>query len=248
MTAQPIVTGHRGARGEAPENTVVGFQYALGLGLTIIELDVRMAADGELVVIHDSTVDRTTNGSGNVADLTVAELQALDARSVHTEWPTPAIIPTFDEALEATRALDILLVEIKTDTPERLNQIVPKTIEAIRRHGMESTCMIISFDTYALELAQRDAPEIRRSLIGNWNEEHFLESALRLGVVQIDCHHPDADRALVQRARETGGFKVGGWQTNTEDDLDSCLTLNPDYISSDNPTFIIGKLKERGIL
>lgn len=247
MTAQPIVTGHRGARGEAPENTVAGFQYALGLGLTVIELDVRMSVEGELVVIHDSTVDRTTNGTGNVAEMTVADMQALDARSIHTDWPEPAIIPTFDEALEATTSLGILLVEIKTDTPERLDQIVPKTIEAIRRHGRESSCRIISFDTYALGIAQREAPEILRSLIGNWNEEHFLEDALRLEVSQIDPHHPDADRALIQRARETGGFKVGGWQTNTEADLDSCLTLNPDYISTDQPTFIIGKLKERGI-
>jgi glycerophosphoryl diester phosphodiesterase len=78
-----ILIGHRGGRFEAPENTLPGFRYALDLGLEAVEFDLRLTRDGQVVVIHDSTVDRTTNGTGAVADLTLAEIQALDARARH---------------------------------------------------------------------------------------------------------------------------------------------------------------------
>ncbi len=232
-----LIVGHRGARHEAPENTLPGFRHALGLGLKLVEFDVRMSADGHLVIIHDDSVDRTTTGTGKVAEMTLAELQALDARAAFPDWPEPCVIPTFAEALEVCRGFPIILVEIKKDTPERLNVIVPKTIEEIRRQGLESQARIISFDTHALEIAQHDAPEIKRHLIGDWNAEHFLEDAIRLEVVQIEAHHPTADRALVRRAREAG-FSIGAWQTNSEEDLRSVLEMEPDVFSSDCPTYI----------
>jgi len=246
MPRIPQIVGHRGARSEAPENTLPGFQYAIDLGLPIVEFDVHLSADGELVIIHDHTVDRTTNGTGTVADMTLAELQALDARSIHTDWPEPCIIPTLAQALEVTRAFDIILVEIKKTTPERSDIIVPLVIAEIRRQGLTDKARIIGFDPYALSIAQREAPEIKRHLIGDWNAEHFLEDARRLEVVQIEAHHPTADRALVARAREEG-FSIGAWQTNTVEDLESVLELDPDVLSSDNPTFIRQLLAERGL-
>src|SRR5687768_9710541 len=82
-----ILLGHRGARFEAPENTLPGFRYAIDLGLEAVEFDLRLTRDGEVVVIHDETVDRTTNGTGAVADLTLGEVQRLDARSIFPDWP-----------------------------------------------------------------------------------------------------------------------------------------------------------------
>jgi glycerophosphoryl diester phosphodiesterase len=232
-----LIVGHRGARHEAPENTLPGFRHAIGLGLQIVEFDVRMSADDELVIIHDDSVDRTTTSTGKVADMTLAELQSLDARAAFPDWPEPCAIPTLIEALEVCRAFPIILVEIKKDVPERIDVIVPKTIAEIRQLGLENQARIISFDTHALEIAQRDAPEIKRHLIGDWNAEHFLDDAIRLEVVQIEAHHPTADRALVRRAREAG-FSIGAWQTNTEEDLRSVLEMEPDVFSSDCPTYI----------
>lgn len=240
------IIGHRGARFEAPENTVAGFRYARSLGLNIVEFDVRMTADGVIVVIHDDSVNRTTNGSGMVADFTLAELQMLDARSIHTAWPEPVSIPTLDETLDAVSDFSTILLEIKTDTPDRLDQIVPKSLARVVAHDLNAQVIVLSFDTYALEISRRVMPGLRRSLIGNWDDSSFLDQAIELGCCQLEAKHNTADRALVDRARGLG-FSIGAWQTNTEDDLESVLTLKPIMLSSDNPTLIARLLADRGL-
>src|SRR5690606_17261213 len=87
------ILGHRGAKGEAPENTLAGFAYAKQIGLDAIELDVRLTKDDQVVIMHDPTVDRTTNGQGAVGELTFAELHALDARADFPEWPAACSVP-----------------------------------------------------------------------------------------------------------------------------------------------------------
>src|SRR5918997_3731451 len=85
----PVNLAHRGASALAPENTIEAFRLAVEAGAGGLELDVHMTRDGHLVVIHDATVDRTTNGTGAVSDLTLTEVLALDARSIHQDWPGP---------------------------------------------------------------------------------------------------------------------------------------------------------------
>src|SRR5690625_794500 len=118
--------GHRGARFEAPENTVPGFRYAVGLGLSAVEFDVRLTKDDELVIIHDDTVDRTTNGAGRVADMTLSELQSLDARFRFPYWSEPCTIPTLVDVLNEVGSMETLEIEIKRDEPERLERLVPR--------------------------------------------------------------------------------------------------------------------------
>ncbi len=89
-----LIYGHRGARGEAPENTLAGFHRALAAGASRVELDLRLSSDEELVVIHDETVNRTTDGRGLVAHKSVAELARLDARRAGPDWPDPQSVPT----------------------------------------------------------------------------------------------------------------------------------------------------------
>ena len=232
-----LMIGHRGARFEAPENTVPGFRYALGLGLRAVEFDVRMTRDGQLVVIHDATVDRTTDGSGEVSSFTLAELQALDARSIFPDWPEPCPIPTFGEVLDIVGHLPELLVEIKGDAPERLEQIVPQTIAELRSRDIGSQATITSFEPYGLELARREAPEIRRGYIGRWDTQEFLDTAVRLDCAQIDANHTTADRALVAKARSLR-MRVVGWPTNSRADLDSVRTLEAELYCTDNPTLL----------
>lgn len=229
--------GHRGARFEAPENTVPGFRYALGLGLQAVEFDVRMTKDEQLVVIHDATVDRTTDGSGEVASFSLAEIQALDARSAFPDWPEPCRVPAFAEVLDVVGHLPELLIEIKGDAPARLDRVVPKTVAEIRSRGIEHQVTITSFDPYALELAHREAPEIRRGYIGRWDAPDFLETAVRLGCAQIDANHTTADRGLVAKARSLR-MRIVGWPTNSQEDLDSVRTLEPELFCTDRPTLL----------
>ncbi len=229
--------GHRGARFEAPENTVPGFRYALELGVRAVEFDIRMTKDDQLVVIHDATVDRTTDGEGEVASFTLAELQALDARSIFPDWPDPCRVPTFGEVLDVVQHLPELLVEIKGDTPERLDVIVPTTLAEIEPRGIASQVTLTSFDPYALEIAQRVAPGIRRGFIGAWDTPDFLDTAIRLGCTQIDANHANADRALVSKARSLR-MRVVGWPTNSQEDLDSVRELQPELFCTDRPTLL----------
>ena len=100
------VVGHRGAAGVQPENTLPGFEYALSLGCEYVETDVHLSKDGHSVIIHDDTVNRTTNGQGRVADLTLAELRSLDAGQGRQ-------IPLLQEVLDVVRDIAILLCELK---------------------------------------------------------------------------------------------------------------------------------------
>ena len=232
-----IIIGHRGARFEAPENTVPGFRYAIDLGLSAVEFDIRMTSDDQLVVIHDATVDRTTNGEGPVSSFTLAEIQALDARSIFPDWPEPCRIPTFGEVLDVVEVLPELMIEIKGDTPERLDQIVPKAIAEILRRDIADRVVLTSFDPYALELIQRHAPQIRTGYIGDWNTQEFLDGAVRLGCWQVDAKHSTADSGLISKARSLG-LRIVGWPTNSQEDLDSVLNMKPDLFCTDNPTLL----------
>ncbi len=234
---EPQIMGHRGARFEAPENTVPGFRYAVGLGLTSVEFDVRLTADDALVVIHDETVDRTTNGEGRVADLTLQQLQALDARSIFPDWPEPCTIPTFAEVLDVVGQLPTIEVEIKSDAPERLERLVPLVVEEIRSRGIGHQVMLTSFDAVALAIAQRVAPEIRRCYIGRWDSLEFVDTAKELGCCRAGVNHPNADSDVVKAARDQE-LEVCCWPTNSDDDLRSALSFSPDVICTDNPSLI----------
>jgi len=149
------IVGHRGARNEAPENTIPGFAYAVQLGLQAVELDVRLARDGQLVVIHDATVDRMTDRSGDVGTFTAEELAGMGARAEHPEWPDPCGIPTLTEVLDVVDHLPRLLIEIKVNGVDGLEPVVTGVLEQIRMRGLEDRATITSFEPAALEIVQR---------------------------------------------------------------------------------------------
>ncbi|HET8586651.1 MAG TPA: glycerophosphodiester phosphodiesterase family protein, partial [Candidatus Limnocylindria bacterium] len=180
--------GHRGAKGEAPENTIPGFEYAKHIpGLDAFEFDVHLAKDGTLVVIHDATVDRTTNATGPVAGFTAAELAALDARAAFPDWPAPCGVPTLDQVLDVLADIPMMQIEIKTDTPDRLERVVPLLLTTIHDRQMEEQVIITSFDPAALAIVQRLEPDYpQRGYIGKWDSDDFLTQALALGCTQAN--------------------------------------------------------------
>lgn len=237
------VNGHRGARFEVPENTLVGFRHAIALGLESVEFDVRSTADGELVVIHDATVDRTTNGTGKVSQMTLAEIRELDARSIHTSWPDPVHVPTLAEVLETLRPMPSMEIEIKRDTADGLEYEVPAIIAAIRAAGRSETATITSFDPYALELAQKHAPEIKRGMIGDWSDSTLWYLARLFHVSRACINLGTATPELVQRARDEGYLTVG-WPCNDEHAVRTVLSCGFDAICTDAPTIfapLLGK-------
>ena len=149
---RPWIIAHRGASEEEPENTLRAFRRALALGADMVELDLHRSRDGHLVVIHDGRVDATTDGQGEVAALTLAELRRLDAGRGER-------IPTFEEALELPREGCGLYVELKgagTAGP---------AVEAIRHHGLAASVIVGSFQPALIAEARARAPEIPISLL-----------------------------------------------------------------------------------
>ncbi len=141
--------GHRGAKGHAPENTLASFQLGMEMGVTAVETDVHLSKDGEVVLIHDHTVDRTTNGHGFVKDLTLAELKKLDAGSWFAARFAGERIPTLTELLIWAKDKVGVAIEIKNG-PIYYPGIAEKTIRLLREHGMERQAILISFDHFVL--------------------------------------------------------------------------------------------------
>lgn len=232
------VIGHRGARHEAPENTLAGFAHAIALGLAAVEFDIRLSRDGELVVIHDATVDRTTNGSGEVSSFTAAELAALDARSGFADIALPCGVPTFDAVLDLLDPAGMgMMIEIKQDVPEREERIVAGILERLRARKLTEQATITSFDPVALEFVARDAPGQRRGFIGAWDDGSFLETALRLGCAQGDLHHTTASAAMVEKVHAAGLTAIG-WPCNTREEVDLLIGWGVDAVTSDAPSFV----------
>ena len=151
ITAHPVV-GHRGNAAHAPENTIESFRQAVDIGVDALELDVRLSADGHVVVIHDPILDRTTNQSGRVDRLTLAELQRADAGARFTKdggksWPYRGkgiVVPTLDQVLASFPSMP-LLIEIKAPAASRAARAI------IERHSAAQRCIVASFDESAMD-------------------------------------------------------------------------------------------------
>jgi glycerophosphoryl diester phosphodiesterase len=154
-----LVIAHRGASSLAPENTMAAICAAIELGVDIVEVDVHRSADGELVVVHDSTVDRTTDGEGRVSRLTLEELKALDAGSWFKSSFREERIPTLREVLEAVGDRAIVLIELKA------KRIELQTIELVQELGMSHQVMIQSFDSHQIQIVNQNAPDIPTFLL-----------------------------------------------------------------------------------
>ena len=237
------IIGHRGARKEAPENTVSGFLYAKQLGLQSIELDVRLTRDNQLVVIHDATVDRTTTTTGAVADFTAAELAAMDARSECPDWPDIVGIPTLEQVLDVTGDFRVVQIEIKKDTEERMEAIVEALVRVIQNRGIQDQVILSSFEPFALEALLRLAPSLPRAYIGDYDTPAFLETALRLTCVQADMSLTTSSADMVAQAH-AHGLRVVGFQCNTPEALERALAWNIDGATSDVPSSILPLLPQ----
>lgn len=232
------IIGHRGAKNEAPENTLPGFLHARRIGLKAVELDVRLTLDNQLAVIHDSTVDRTTDASGPVASFTAAELAGLDARSAFPNWPEVVGVPTLDQVLNVLDDMPMIQVEIKEDTEERMERVAEAVIEAVRHRKLESRTILSSFETHAVEAIGRLAPNQARALIGAYDTPEYVGTALELGCTQVDISLTKSSVEIVSRAHREG-LRVVGFQCNAPEALQRSLAWGVDAATSDVPSSIL---------
>ncbi|WP_051951560.1 glycerophosphodiester phosphodiesterase [Actinacidiphila yeochonensis] len=197
--------GHRGVMGVEPENTIRSFLRAQHELLDGIELDLHLSKDGELVVMHDETVDRTTNGSGAVSDLTVAELRTLDAGQGER-------VPLFGEVLEAMRPDLPIQAEIKDVHAARV------LARLIREQDLLGRVQVLSFFDEALHEFNRELPGGTMVLVADPTDPDLADRARAVGarLVSVDMRLVNLDS--VDRCRDAG-IDVMAWSVNTPRDL-----------------------------
>lgn len=202
------IGGHRGAREAAPENTIAGFEAALAAGADYLENDVRRSADGALLVIHDDSVDRTTNGHGEVARLTLAELQALDAGSAFGPTFAGERMPTLDEFLRWIEARPPLGAVIEAKS----SGVGAEIAEAIARSSARDHLSICSFSADEIRAAKAARPEVPCILLFGWRPHTQDPIALTrgCGADGADLPWPWLDASLAARVHEAGLLLGGG--------------------------------------
>jgi glycerophosphoryl diester phosphodiesterase len=230
---QPIIAGHRGAAGIAPENTLPSFRKAAELGVRLIELDVRLTRDGQLVCFHDDRLDRVTAARGPVAEwdwAALAEVEVLPG-AFHGAYPGTRI-PRLADVLADLPADCHFLVELKAE-PVRPELLVERTLAEISAAGADERCRIISFDLELLRLARQSSLNLG-VLVATRDAAQLFPRACELGASAVHPPHNLVTPLLVTEARD-GGFLLNTWTVNTADDFRRLAALGVDEITTDYP-------------
>ena len=199
------VIAHRGFSGRAPENTVAAIREAIAIGADMAEIDVTLTADNRVVVIHDETLQRTTNGSGNVADHSFDEIRSLDAGSWFASQFAGEKVPTLDEVLDTVKGQILLNVEIKSEAVDR--GISDEVAAAIKARGMTDQVIVSSFSPTALEQMHAVAPEIRTAVLYNpelQRGEDPVEIVHGLGASVFNIRGSRLQAKMLRSCREHG--------------------------------------------
>ncbi len=239
------IFGHRGAPEVAPESTLAGFSAALELGADGIELDVRLCRSGEVVVIHDATLGRTTSGRGFVRNKSLSELKQYDAGSYYDVRFAGERIPTLVEVLELIDRRALINVEIKGRGYPK-DDIERKVLEIIYAHGVQDRTIISSFNPIILRRVARLDPELPTGYLIDRNFstgrlEHLL--ARFSGAQALHLHSALLRPALVQRVRDRG-FRVVAWSVDTLHGMRRAIELHVDAVITDRPSVMRRLLTE----
>lgn len=256
-SAVPLNIAHSGAQGHAPGDTVEAFDLALEMGADVLEMDVQLTADDQLVVHHDGTVDRQTGESGAIADLTVDEVQALDAGYGFTDdsgghpWRGQGVrIPTLVEVLEGYPDTP-LVIEMKLEGGPGIVEVLATTLEEADR---TDDVVVASFDLHLIRRFRERLPAVATNLPEAETRTFYALQLIGLdrwwrppaGFIQVPEYH--GDRHVVTerfvRAADRSGVDVQVWTVNEEDDLRRMVDLGVHGIMTDFPDRLSAILAE----
>jgi len=231
------IIGHRGARREAPENTLGGFRHLRDLGVRAVEFDIQVSADGKLVIIHDADLERTTSGRGNVGEHLATGLAGLDAcHKAFPDWPVSEGVPRLEDVLALLPDFDHLELEVKARTSEDEAAVIARLPALWERHGLAGRARTTSFNPRYLMGIRDAAPHIPRGFLF---EEDFsgdpVASALALGCTSLGPHQARCTPELVAAAHEAGLY-VSTWTVNTRERAQALADMGVDAIITDVPT------------
>ncbi|TMG66981.1 MAG: glycerophosphodiester phosphodiesterase [Chloroflexi bacterium] len=223
---RPLLGGHRGNPAENPENTMRSFRSAIAIGCDLIECDVHLSADGRLVVIHDHTLDRTTNGSGLVRDHSAAELRKLDAGDGEK-------IPLLQEVVELALGKVGLVIEIK-QVPPLYPGLEEKLLNMLRQLGAVAECAVVSFNHMAIHELRKMEPSLQLGILEGARPMHPGKMLREAGADVYSPHWGATDPEVVKEVHSAGGA-VGVWPVDDDTAVQWCKYCKPDSVFSNRP-------------
>jgi len=225
------VVGHRGAAGIEPENTLRGFRRAIELGAGWVECDVRLTSDRRLIVMHDETVDRTTNRTGAVRDLTFDRVRALDAGKGER-------VPTLAEVLEAVRGKARLQLELKGPGTAR------PAVRAVKALGMDEEVMFVSFHLGRLRQVKRADASLQVGAIFEKAGARACERSAAAGAGLISVFYKNLTWGLVEEAHRRG-LEAAAWSPDKEAEWRAMIALGADMVATNRPDRLMAMLRGR---
>ena len=233
--------GHRGAAAECPENTLASFARAIDLGADMIECDLQLTGDGTVVIFHDWTLERTTNGSGIVRELPLDAIRCLDAGSWRDARFAGECVPTLDETLDGVLPSAQLNLELKCRGPRSdARALAEAAVDAVARRQAFDRIVVSSFDGACLEEVRAVSAEARIGVL--WNDATFPQAFERADLVSAMALHPRAATvtpAVIDEAHARG-LRVYTWTVNPLDEILRLVGQGVDGVISDHP----GRLAE----
>lgn len=249
---KPIVIAHRGASAYAPENTLAAVKKAISMGADMVEIDVQLTKDKQIVLMHDLTVDRTTNGKGRVKDLTFSEIRKLDAGSWFSDEFKGEKIPTLEEVIETINGKCKLLIEVKrvkTKKPE----IEAKIIQLIDKYNAHGWCIVQSFETEVVKNIQSIDNSIECHKLVTMNIPVLplhVDSRIKTGTIYkyktvqgINPYYKMLNKRKVDKIHGRGQ-KIFTWTVNEIEDMKQMVELGVDGIITNYPDRLIEVLKK----
>ncbi len=243
---RPVIFAHRGASAHSPENTMAAFSLAQAQGADAIELDVKLSADGHVVVFHDPTLDRTTNGSGRLAERPLEELRALDAGRSFSEAFRGEKIPLLDDILEAFGRKLLIAVDLTNYTTPR-DELVRKVCELIQKHALQNYVIFSSFLVANLMEAAQRLPDVPRGLLARKGWRGMWTRSFEFSFGEYAALHPYWTDVSLQQVRRVHRLRrrIHVWTVNALGDLQRLAEWGVDGIFTDDPKLALQAVGRR---
>lgn len=235
-----LIYGHRGAKGEAPENTLVSFEQCLQHGVRRCELDLHLSRDGELMVIHDPTLKRTTGRRGKVVQHDADELVNYDAREGGPGWKTPCPIPRLSDLFEKCD-FEHWQLEVKSASRVRAARTVMAIKELAEQHRLLDRITVTSSSREVLRALNRLAPEISRGLVAEYNWLDPLKVARQYGCSLLALKWTLCTPERLEKARKQG-LHVSVWTVNEPALMRRLADFGVDSLITDYPGLAVSTL------
>lgn len=237
-----VFIAHRGAsgKGHSPENTIAAFREAINIGADCVECDVHCTKDGQVVVMHDSTLNRTTNKKGTIAEMTLEEVKQADAGSWFSSLFTGERVPALGELLELTKGKVINVIEIKP------NNITKRVIEEVEKANAVNEVVLQSFYPEAVKAAFEINPKIPRALLLSGQLPVMRISSIidliyqttQVGASTLNLPYKIITQNLINESHKRG-MNVWAWTVDDESDMKSLINMGIDGITSNYPERLI---------